>query len=341
MNYYLKALLVLLATWNIQSVSGQVLYTNQHLATIKTTLNNCQLLGLGEEAHGYESINKAKAELSVLLNDSLHFKNIIFESSFVLGVIAYYSDSNIPHRARQSLYPFWTTAPVQKAYNLYTDREIGDNRMHIAGCDIQEDFRFTLFSQYLISSGMIARNIVALQHADSILNEHIGKNPRNKSALTTDEQQQLQRSYQMVEQEIQQAATDEVQLQLLHRCIVNRTWLSRYLGITSTQKRMAMRDSLMADNVKWLQDVIFKNEKTIVWSTDLHVKKSKDGHPSWMGEYLALFYKQAYAAISITHKKSAGGIAIEAGNGNTLFDVSIYLHQKEKVEDRYWITPVD
>ena len=329
--------------------STQVLYTvaqvsgfdSSQLKEIEIQLVESQIVGLGEVGHGYETINETKAGFVHLLQKNLGFEALLFESSLTASVVSLLTDSTIDLRAKNFLYPFWNTASVRQILDDFTKQEIP----YLLGFDIQEDCRYTRFSALLTHNELVITHSDKLMACDSILAFYIGEDFSRKEPITSAEYQLLGHHYGLVEAEINARETDSLRNKLLKYCIQNRKWLCHYLTLKSMAEKMYYRDSLMAQNISWLQSELYSNKKIIVWAADTHVSKpAKTKKPEWMGEWLFSVYGKKYSSISFrkgTGKKSfSGSVSYSLQHKpNEKFDMIIYLQKLSKIKAGEWITP--
>jgi erythromycin esterase-like protein len=283
----------------------------QGWSMLESKIGNNTIVGLGEQGHGFASLNKAKSIVLDHLRTALGFNVVLVEGSFNECVVSYLNHDSLSGRLHSFIYPFWNTVPVQQALLPFCQQEVLEGRMKIAGFDPQEDCRFTGLSRYLIRNGIITANKQKLEECDSLLSRYIGKPSGKKGILTTTEYALLREHYQAVAEEIRTGTLTSGR-QLLLRCMENRQWLCKYLTIKDVRDRIQFRDSLMAENVIWLKQHLFARDKIILWAADLHLSKPgrKPGAPEFMGEWLYPYIGEVYFNISFQNKK--------AGNSNTL-----------------------
>jgi erythromycin esterase len=63
----------------------------------------------------------------------------------------------------------------------------------------------------------------------------------------------------------------------------------------------ALRDSLMAENIKWLLTEVYANKKVIIWAHNSHTEKSgvENGYIKKMGQYLREQHLNNYYTIGL------------------------------------------
>jgi erythromycin esterase len=315
---------------------------------LKKRIGNDSIVGLGEIAHGYESINEAKSTLVEFLHTQLNFQAITFESSFTESIISFLSNDSLDKRAKNFLYPFWNTTSVKAAIKPFSGDEKTLAQPLILGFDIQEDCRFEKFSEYLSKTGLIVLNKKKQDECDSILSLYIGKSFDHQGEMTQREYSTLIHNYDAIAAELSGQNFDTLQKKLLGRCINNRKWLCKYLTFSTIRERMYYRDSLMAVNIKWLKDELYSKNKLIIWAANTHISKfSGKKKPKWNGQWLASIYLDKYFNIAFQKGTSDNRFLWENAsfkyfNGqNKKFDMIIYLDKLRKIKADEWITSCD
>jgi len=317
------------------------------LQKLKNRFSSSLIVGLGEVGHGFESINEAKSSLVDLLQSEMNFEAIAFESSFTESVVSFIRDSTLESRTKNFLYPFWNTPSVRKTLKSFFDKETS-LRPLIIGFDIQEDCRFTKLSQLLIEKQLILTNRDKLLESDSLLSYYIGKHFTRKHALSHQEYLLLVENYEIIVKEIRAKQQSVLQYKLLERSIENRKWLCKLLTLTTAKERMYFRDSLMADNVRWIHNELYPNNKLILWAANTHISNNvSNKEPQWMAEWLSSQYSDNY--FSIAFNKGSGNKFLilsktsysyyESPSGK--FNLVIYLDKLKKIKPDEWNTPCE
>jgi erythromycin esterase len=316
------------------------------LQELKKRLHSSLIVGLGEAGHGFESINDVKSALVRVLHKELNFEAIAFESSFTESVVSFLVDSTLDSRATNFLYPFWNTTPVKAALEPFFHNEQHGQKPLIMGFDIQEDCRYSNLSQVLMDKKLVSDHKDKLIECDSVLSYYIGAYFSRKGALPDQEYLLLVRNYELIAAEVKTKSTNSLQMKLLERSLENRMWLCKYLTITTATEKMYYRDSLMADNIAWLQKELYEGSRFMVWAANTHIaKKTHSRRPEWTGEWLSSGYGDRYFAVSF-RKGPAGSPSFWKGTSYRYssgpfekFDLVFYLDKLIKIKTGAWITP--
>ncbi len=255
------------------------------------------LVGLGEQAHGYRSLNDQKVQQLVNLEEEGRIDAIIVESSFTGGIAAG-GHSRLRDAMRAFVYPYWSADTVVHAFERMA-ASANERGLFLWGCDIQEDCRFHATTLALIDHTSLNAWRTELLRCDSVLDRYIGASPIHKP-LSAQDRSLVQGIYIHI---IEQLPVDEEHA-LLSRALRNRIWLCDLLVLTNMKKRMALRDSLMAANVLWILERFSSNDRLVFWAADLHVRRSHPSKPpKWCGEYLDRALGERYKAISVAHRR--------------------------------------
>lgn len=307
-------------------------YQGSEWSQLTARIGNKSVVALGEVGHGYETINAAKSMTLDFLRTRHGFETVVFESSFTGSMISYLRNDALDKKMKSFLYPFWITPPVRNALQPFLEagQQKQERLPQIAGCDVQEDCRFTALSDYLIREGYSRATQKKLKSCDSILSLYIGTKPVRRTPLSQREYDLLSADYDAVAMELGRGYLQDLPLKILERCLQNRKWLCKYLTIADVSSRMQFRDSIMFRNVLWIKDELMGGKKLVIWSTDTHVARAGKSKPVFMGEWLSATLKNDYFAISF--RKSMGMTS-------TRFDSVFKLRPLKKISAGEWITP--
>lgn len=344
-NSILFAVFLLL---NVKSSVCQDSISNPGWEQLKIETKNSSIIGLGEESHGMETFNQMKADIVRFLLKQGTIRSIVFESSFVACMTNYLNKNSFDNRIKGSLYPFWNTTSVQTVLKLFYQDEQNSGKPLIVGCDIQEDCRYEAFSNYLVTNKIIPASQARLLYCDSILSVFIGKN-FSRQRLTEKEYDELLHNYQFVFAELDNRKNElGPHFELISRCLENRKWLCRYLTIKDVNQRMFYRDSLMAANILWLKQQVYRDQPFVVWAANTHLgKRVENARPRWMGEWLS---PENYYCVSVgkkglfsSTKKALGGNSFITFTGKERhkFDAIITCGSVRKIKPQEWITPCE
>ncbi len=260
------------------------------------------LIGLGEEAHGFGSLNDRKAHLLDSLARHGSVDAVIMESSFVGSIASRRTNGNMRDRMNAFVYPFWITDTI--VHVLDSAARVRNDHEFLWGCDIQEDCRIRANTQALLKTEQLRPWEAELFWCDSILQQYIGKYPATKPMTKAEEHLVTGRLNWIRSSLINRTGGSEEDT-LIGRCLENRIMLCHLLTLDRPRDRMAYRDSAMAVNIRWTLEHIKPRAPVVFWAADLHVRHAgKDpSGPVWCGDRLRRWFGDRYVARSIRHGK--------------------------------------
>jgi hypothetical protein len=273
----------------------QVAYSQRSWSTI---FSKNEIVLIGEQTHGVQSFYEEKQKIIKQIgSESPQELLLLIESPFVLSVVRELEKGQSDYH-----YHHTNTAQNIEFFNKYKNY----------GIDLQEDCRFTEFSDFLIRRkycDQFDRDILVM---DSILSLCIIGDHYIKDVLTEAEVGKLKTSILKLESRVLPKVLDENESWLLGLCFENRLRLADYLQLTTGngyQQRIQYRDSIMAVNVKKMVDTN-KDYLAIVWAANLHIggkgimgkKWTKEGVKS-MCEHLVQDYSVYTIAIDSKRRR--------------------------------------
>jgi erythromycin esterase-like protein len=118
---------------------------------------------------------------------------------------------------------------------------------------------------------------------------------------------------------------DEIYIRYIAGMAIN---CSRIKEKEITNERLHIRDSIMAENIIWLVNNVFPNEKIIVWAANVHILYNNKMYTSQkesitytgftsMGEYLKKEYKDSCYMLCFTSFANLNSRNILSNKGNT------------------------
>jgi erythromycin esterase len=256
-----------------------------------------RIILLGEPNHGAKQVFEHRNSLIEFLHDKLGYKTILFESG--IGELAFSDLNKKEISASQMSNGFFGGWRTNEFRNLMV--YVRQNDLSIAGFDVQrtggsfkELFRQTLQSKKL----------------DTTLSNIEDRYPQVQRELTNSKvvydsvvakTNELISVYRIVLQQLEERDPSK-QVLLTGKTIENRIAFLQYmLQFTKERnwnKRWAARDSMMAENIEWLSENIYKNEKLIIIAHNFHISKYNENELT-MGEVLNEKYGKEMYALSM------------------------------------------
>lgn len=260
------------------------------------------VIGLGEEAHGYASLNARKAGVLLELATEAPITAIVVESSFAGSIGAQLASEGLVPAMKAFLYPYWLTDTVTHAFEQVLHRSGTPEGAFLWGCDVQEDCRFRATTRALMAYPPLGARHRELARCDSVLDRYIGTAATGRPMSAAD-QAFVQATY----ASIIAGLPDDERHVLVARALQNRIRLCDLLALADVHDRMALRDSLMAANVLWIREQCGAGGRILLWAADRHVLRGDPSkRPRWCGEHLARALGEGYQVIAVGHRRKRG-----------------------------------
>lgn len=279
------------------------------LQFLKKELEGKRIIYLGESNHHAESYNTLKFRLVRFLNSEMNFNVIAFESSISsCGHSNLLKDSlNSFYILTHSLLGGWRTPVVADMIQFLKDHAMGLSGFDPNLNSLMLDKKY--YSALIPYEGALA---VSLFNADSALQtfqqqrfDYFGKKETNEfTEKELDETgDKIKKQYALIKLKIRQHSSlneDKTQL-LVCKFIDNKLHL---LNCSNRQKASddekvitsENRERLMADNLAFLVDTLYDDQKIIVWGHNTHISKG--------GKSTKTDYKNSFLNNSVGYQLS-------------------------------------
>lgn len=254
----------------------------EDLEPIKSAIDDARIVLLGEQEHGDGSTYLAKSRLVKFLHSEMGFNILAFESDF-FGVNKAWFDYKKNKREYkdviEQLYVFW--AQSEMCQNLFKSIEISQQSnkpMILAGFDCQQ--LLAISKEELIPSldSIINLHDIEMEEADKgfffkVIKDAM-KDFHEQEITDSDKNRFLEISHLLLDQ-LREKKADEFWIQEIDNLqgFMMHTWYW-WLDRPNDMVNNNYRDMQMAENVLWLLNEKYKNEKIIIWAGNGHIIKS-------------------------------------------------------------------
>ncbi|MFZ1717364.1 MAG: erythromycin esterase family protein [Saprospiraceae bacterium] len=300
----------------VNTICNDTILSKSNWQSLKTAIKDKRIVLLGEPNHGSKEIFKLRNDLIRFLHNNAGFNTVLFESGIGELVAIDIDRSNLTDaQMTHGFFGSWRTSEFRDLMGY-----IKSSGMSIAGFDVQRTgSTFEPWLNTLASNKML--DIVhykTLEDRYGLLQRKLTtRNIVYDSVYTTT--QDLVKDYQHVyELMVKSRPVDTSKMfVLVLRTIVNRViylqYMLQFVKDGDWHSRWAARDLAMAENIKWLKEYIFKNEKLIVVAHNFHVARDNPNEQV-MGAILA----QAYSTLMYTVGVFAGTGEYADNTGNRI-----------------------
>ncbi|KYD09189.1 erythromycin esterase family protein [Saccharococcus caldoxylosilyticus] len=251
---------------------------------LKPLLQNKRIVFLGENGHGVAEHSLIKTKMIKYLHKELGFRVLAFESSFSDCSLCFYQQDQLDTRQwiKHSLFKVWHTEEVETLFHYVKETQLSNQPLILTGLDIQPasndhitgKFLSKMFSNMDKSYG---EKIVELEQ--EMLYQYA--NSRNPSISKKERKRKCKELMALYQEFLFLLDKNSLELQnkfgkdaflLVNRILQNRISLMQMIS-SHFMKAIKIRNKAMAENISWLAQEMFLNEKIIIWAHNGHIMK--------------------------------------------------------------------
>jgi erythromycin esterase-like protein len=337
------------------SIIGSDSLSQPDWSALQPHLKNKKLILIGEFTHGGKEISQLRNSLIKYLHQNAGVNTILFESG--IGELI------VPNSDKENL------TGKEMTYGLFGNwrtREFADlmeyvraQQMSIAGFDVQRtgnsftrvlkrlakrfEMDTTTFDGLEVRYGSVARALTARGAIYDSLKDKVNV---------------VIRDYQKAKNILNAINTNRKLTDLMMSTVVidNRiaylTYMLEFLRDSNWHRRWAARDSMMASNVQWLIENLYKNKPVVIIGHNFHISRHNENE-TVMGEFLKATYGKDmfaigfFAAAGSYHDNSGKKVAMLPPDKKALDikhvmagvpgDVSFMYVPKKLAKDNAWL----
>jgi erythromycin esterase-like protein len=302
-------------------------------------LENRRIVFWGEQLHDDGSAFQAKGKLIRYLHEHLNFNVVLYEAGlYDMYLLNSRIDSLNPQETPAiGLYDFWWNNDFcQPVWNYYRMEKEKNNPIQLGGFDVQ--FTGSMSSEERYDK---LRNYLKTKEIDIDNYPILPANRTNLNSLTFKFFHEMRMSPSGKDSLLNAFSSITEILNTRKNCLEDEIYIRYLTGMKNRYKSvwqynpgslesMQIRDSLMAENLIWLIDSVYKNKKIIVWTANIHTfydMIEKDFKP--MGKYIKDKYGEKVYMMAFTsyaRKNLYGKLKKKASNRS----IESVFHQTRK-----------
>ncbi len=242
-------------------------YSDLHF--FKTMLSDKRIVFLGESSHYVQENNKLKARLIKYLTRELGYRMVAFESP--MAELFYYNENvdKVPADSilKNGIYHMWHTKDNLELISYFKKEDIA-----LVGFDIQIN-SYRVILKYIREELKIVLDQKSMERFIKLDSTYITGLSAKKNVQSANKlKDTLVMEYDVLLKQLEnnKDKLKHDRLAKLIKVVKNKKFLTRSYGVNYSA---SMRDSLMAENITWMLNELYKEEKIIVWGHNYHIMK--------------------------------------------------------------------
>lgn len=273
--------------------------TNEY-EPLKKILQGKDIVLLGEEDHVFATTFESKTKLIKFLHDEMGFTVLAFEYDLYSLANGYNKavNENNPEVLKNYLYPFWSQVKSTETLFPYIIKAAKTNApLKIVGFDCQTLNQFPLIDSietYLSLKRSVILKYNYYQKCKEIFKKAYADAANYQYKLKDAEKLVLFNVIDDILSEMELDRNKTTQSKIIQQSLLNfknnvsNLWFDRpsnyamtgqpapsdtVYGFVADRQSMGSynrRDKLMAENIKWIKEVLYPNEKIIIWAASEH-----------------------------------------------------------------------
>lgn len=261
----------------------------EDLCFFEKVLEDKRIVWLGENGHGIAEHNLLKTKLIDFLYHKMGFKVIAFESGFTECYTSNYlkDELSVDELLDKSVFSMWKTEETYPLFEI-----IRENRdLNLIGFDFQPSTKQSLLMEFLDGINIdfpleFKRNIQKVEEATVDWYGRIGKYKARRKRVPKDilqEYKLIQKGQNELIDRLHHILSDiegdfinnglEVPYKVIQKGLENKQLFLNHFS-DNIRDYSKFRDQIMAANLEWICNVLYPNEKIIIWAHNAHIYKN-------------------------------------------------------------------
>ena len=254
------------------SFGPEIVHAKHNLDFFKSSIGQARIVALGESTHGTSEFFKLKHQVFKYLVDQLDFRVFALEDNvlacervnqYVLGKLDVDTEE-----AMSQLFAVWYTEEMKSLIRWIKERNIAhpEDPVYFAGFDMQ-DYKLPLKKLKVYLSDVDTSLLSVLQGFEDFASNPTYANDSIKTWWI----EKTTYLHNALSKGINNSKRDTIEIQ-------NAKLIQQFTTNVVKGHWSLYRDEAMAENITWLANIKYPNEKIFIWAHDVHVSKSY--HPS-------------------------------------------------------------
>ena len=281
-----------------------------NFSALKKAIGNRRIVALGESTHGSGTYYHLKSELVKFLHQQMGFEVLAMESGLGDTYLAYANVDTLSGKQLRdfSVFGNFRAREATGLFDYIKKQHSTQSPLNYVGYDTQasSDFLINQLKKILADynkklSDSLSTRMFSYQRAYGYASNQDSVNylkHRNIFVATSNTARRYLEDNKdaiMAKHQINNAA-----FKVMVRSLAMFA-ASYNLPYAETWKGYALRDSLMAENIKWLLAEVYANKKVIIWAHNGHVEKdsTENGYMKAMGHFLKEQHAADYYTIGL------------------------------------------
>ena len=293
-NYFIIASLIIVSSsvksQQVKSTKTEISFSKleeQDFSFLKKSLQNKQIVLIGESSHGVLEFGEFKKKTVAFLVDSLGFSAVFIESGFS-DILKWTEDERNSDSLIYALFPVWHT-------NTYLEmlQYLKKKGVKIFGIDPQNSSRFFYEFPYRQLIKIDKDLATSFYKIDKEWSKAYSKPVSQWDSSFYASQRQAIDTYASILSKLNRENVNDL---FLKKVIENRLRMAKAVA---KNPDMFHRDSIMKENVDWLlKNVLTEEDKVIILSHNVHIAKEKSMNVGYLGFLINKQYGDKTFAIA-------------------------------------------
>lgn len=279
-------------------------------SALKKAIGNRRIVALGESTHGSGTFYHLKSELVKYLHKEMGFEVLAMESGLGDTYLAYANVDTLSGKKLRdfSVFGNFRAKEATGLFDYIKTQHSTKSALNYVGYDTQasSDFLFDQLKKILagydkeLSDSLITR-MFSYQRAYGYANNQDSVNYLRHRNIFVETSNTARRYLEENKEAIMaKHRLNNTAFKVMVRSLAMFA-ASYNLSYADTWKGYALRDSLMAENLKWLLAEVYANKKVIIWAHNGHVEKGEmeNGYMKSMGHFLKEQHLDDYYTIGL------------------------------------------